>query len=543
MIRLLFGLLVLLLAGTTYAAPPRLVVVLTVDQMRGDYLQRFSADFEHGLKRIADDGAVFTDAHQDHAKTETAAGHATISTGVLPARHGVVGNEFWDRVLQDSVGAVADPDYRVVGAESGEGSSPGRLLRTGLGDWLKEQSPDSIVASVSFKDRSSILLGGQRPDFAYWSESRTARFVTSDYFSPTLPAWVYLFNAAGWVDRYNGTQWTKSAANAVYDSSPWPELQGRDPAQYSTFPHDLGVAGEAPSRRFYARFRSSPFSDLVTLEFAKELLEYEALGRDDSPDILFLGLSGTDYVGHRYGPYSHEMHDQLLRLDAYLGDFLSYLDQHLESADYVVAISADHGSSPVPERLAELGLDAARVHPDELLEFLMPVLEEFVASGMLTESPALDYKSGPVFIFSGEAPSADRLGALQRAVAARLLKHPSVAATYTYDALLAGDAGDDEWAASIARSFHPQRAPDVTVRLRENHILRESMTGTGHGSPYRYDTHVPMVFLGAGISPGQHPERVRTLDIAPTLARILEIKSPDDLDGVDRHPSIVAPVH
>ena len=543
MLQSILSLALLLVCCGAWAQAPRLVVVIAVDQMRADYLDLFAEHYVGGLRRLRDEGAVFTDGHQDHAITQTAAGHATIATGVFPSRHGVVANEFWDRVAQQPVGAVADPATALVGVEGRTGSSPSRLMRQGLGDWLKAQSPGSKVASVSLKDRSAILLAGKSSDAAYWYDLRTGRFVTSDYYLPALPDWVTKFNAAGFVDRYHGTQWTKLSPEVVYDESPWPELAGRDPSQYSTFPHALGTPGGLPGRQYYSLFRSSPFADLVTLEFAKGLIEHEGLGRDAVPDLLFVGLSATDQIGHRFGPYSHEIHDQILRLDDYLGDFLAYLDEHVGADGYVVAVSADHGAVPVPERLAELGIDAARIRPDELLQFVTPVLDAAHARGDIATKPALDYQSGPVFRFSADSPSPADLDALQRAVAARLLEHPLVAAAYTYNDQLRGDVDDESWADSFGRSFHPDRAPDVTVKLRENQLLREVATGTGHGSPYRYDTHVPILFFGAGVAAGRHTDRVRTTDIAPTLASMLGIAVPDDLHGHDLYPSIATRVH
>jgi len=530
------GLVSLLVSCGTWAEPPRLVVVIAVDQMRADYVDLFAEHYVGGLRRLRDEGAVFTEGHQDHALTWTAPGHATIATGVFPSRHGIVANDFWDRVAQQPVGAVADPATALVGVVGRTGSSPSRLLRQGLGDWLKAQSPGSKVASVSLKDRAAIPLAGKSPDVVYWYDLQTGRFVTSDYYLSALPDWVTAFNAAGFVDRYHGSQWTKLLPAPVYDDSPWPELAGRDPSQYSLFPHALGTPGQLPGRQYYANFRSSPYADLVTLEFAMGLVEHEQLGRDDAPDLLFIGLSAADYIGHRFGPYSHEIHDQFLRLDDYLGDFLAYLDEYVGADRYVVAVSADHGALPIPERLADLGIDAARIHPNELLRFIAPVLEAAQARGDLSTKPVLEYRSGPVFRFSGAAPSAADLDALQRAVAARLLEHPQVAAAYTYNDQLRGDVDDEAWADSFGRSFHPDRAPDVTVKLREYQLLREVATGTDHGSPYRYDTHVPIIFFGAGVAAGRHTDRVRTADIAPTLASILGIAVPDDLHGHDLYP-------
>lgn len=523
----------LLWSASLLAEPPRLVVVVAIDQMRADYLDIFADDYKGGFARLRESGAVFTDAHQDHAITSTSPGHTSIATGVFPSRHGLVANEFFHHGENREVGAVADESTKLVGADADEGSSPFRLLRSSLSDWLKSEHPDSKAMSVSIKDRSAILLGGKSSDAAYWLDLRTGRFVSSEHYLTELPEWVEAFNASDALSQYHGTNWSRVAADSTYNDLPWPELAGRDPAQYASLPRALGESGEPLNRRFFLRLRGSPFADLETLNFAREMLENEALGMDDVPDILYVGLSATDYIGHRIGPHSDEIHDQFLRLDSYLGDFLHFLDERIGAENYVLAISADHGAALVPEISRDIGLDAGRVHPDTLIDFIRPVVEQAVAAGDIPSMPELDFATGPFFVFDGDRPGLSELAALRINVAEKLMTHPAVAGAYSYDALLAGDIEDPEFQELFARSFHPERAPDVTVRLRENYILRESQTGTSHGSPYRYDTHVPIVFLGAGIAAGRYSDRIRTVDIAPTLAALLEISAPDDLDGRD----------
>ena len=528
----------MLLAGIVPADPPRLVVVIVIDQMRADYFDVFAANYDGGLLKLRQQGAVFLDGHQAHALTQTAAGHATISTGVFPSRHGVVANAFYDRVLGQSVGAVSDSLTSLVGGSESRGSSPLRLKRAGLGDWLKAQSPGSKAVSVSIKDRAAILMGGTAADAAYWLDLGTGNFVTSDHYLSALPGWATAFNMSSSVQQYSGTEWRRLLPDSVYDDSPWPELSGQDRASFRALPRALGVEGEPPNRRYYQSFRGSPYADLETLNFARAAIEGEALGQDSLPDLLFIGLSATDYIGHRAGPYSDEIHDQLLRLDGYLDEFFTYLDNNIEAGDYFVAVSADHGAAPVPEQIPDVNVNAGRVNPSDLRRFVAPVLSAAHARGDIASIPEVYYLAGPALQFSGELPSAATLEELRRALAGRLLEHPSVAAAYTYDDQINGVVVDDEWAESYLRSFHPDRAPDVTVRLRENHILGPASTGTSHGSPYRYDTHVPIIFYGSRISAGEFSERVRTTDIAPTLSEILEIEVPDDLDGRSLYDSL-----
>ncbi|HEY5623305.1 MAG TPA: alkaline phosphatase family protein [Gammaproteobacteria bacterium] len=515
------------------AQSPRLAVVIAVDQMRSDYLDVFASNYDGGFARLREGGAIFADAHQDHAITETSPGHTSISTGVFPSRHGLVANEFFHRGENREVGAVADRSVALVGGDAGEGSSPFRMLRSSLSDWLKAADSVSKALSVSIKDRSAILMGGKSADAAYWLDLNSGQFLTSDYYLDALPEWVRTFNRSGALTQYNGSSWARSADDSVYDDLPWRELAGRDPAQYASLPRAIGAANEPIGRRYYLRLRGSPFADLETLNFARAMIESEELGEDDSPDLLFIGLSAADYIGHRIGPYSDEIHDQFLRLDDYLGEFLGYLDERMGAGNYVVVLSADHGAAPVPELAREIGLDAGRVDPDDLVEYIRPVVEQAFAAGELPSLPELDYASGLFFVFGDAIPAHDRLTRLQNRVAEHLLGHPAVSATYTHSALRDHAIDDPEFAELYARSFHPERAPDVTVRLRENYILRDAATGTSHGSPYRYDTHVPIIFYGAGVEGARLAERVRTVDIAPTLAALLGVPVPDDLDGRD----------
>lgn len=534
----LAGLVLLLLALTAQAEPPRLVIVLVIDQMRADYFDVFAENYDGGLLDLRQQGAVFLDGHQDHAFTQTAAGHATISTGVFPSRHGIVANQFYDRIAQERVGSVDDRSTRLIGADEGNGSSPVWLQREGLSDWLKAQSPASKVASISSKDRAAILLGGMAVDTAYWFEYQNGNVVTSDRYRTSLPEWATAFNESDAVEQYNGTQWRRLMPDSVYDDLPWPELAGQNPEQFRSLPRDLGEAGERPNRRFYLRFRGSPFLDRETLNFARAIIEGESMGQDAVPDLLYIGLSATDYIGHRAGPYSDEIHDQLLRLDGYLDDFFAYLDDNVTDGDYLIAVSADHGVARVPEQIPGDAVDVGRVHPDELEEFVVPVLEAAHARGEIPSIPEVRYLTGPALTFRGEQPSAAQLTAVRQELAARLLEHASVAAAYTYDDQVNGTVEDDGWAELFSRSFHPDRADDVTVRLKENHILRPADTGTSHGSAYRYDTHVPIIFYGQRVSPAEYNDRVRTVDIAPTLAEILEIDVPGDLDGRSLHQSL-----
>jgi len=519
--------------GCAVAQPP-LAVVIVVDQMRQSYLEDFAHDFEHGFGRLRERGAVFLNADHDHALTETAPGNVTVVTGTYPSHHGIVGNELWDRRTRQVRGAVLDSERAMVGAERRSGRSPWRLLRSTVGDWLKAESPQSKVFGVSLKDRSAVFLAGQTADGAYWYDERAGNFVTSDFYHESLPDWVVQFNTAHRVDAYFGQSWARLFPQAHYSESR--SIPRGTDEDYPPFPHVLVGDAETPDRRFYSRFRLTPFSDLLTLDFARALIEAEQLGADAASDILSIGLSAADYIGHRYGPSSDEVHDHFVRLDRYLGEFLDYLDERLGAGNFSVVLTADHGVAPVPERAADQGQVAARIHWDEILAQLEPVIADAHRRGQIATLPTLRYEFGIVFDFGEAESSVTDSDALAALVADELEGHPFVLAAFTHRQMREGDSGGSPWFGLYERSFHPDRAPDVVVHVREDHLITNRRTGTTHGSPHAYDRHVPLIFAGPGIESGEHDARVRTVDIAPTLAGLLGIEVPADIDGVSLEP-------
>ena len=508
-------------------AQPRLAVVIVVDQMRADFLTEFAEDFEGGFARLTREGAVFTDAFHDHAITATAPGHATIATGTHPSRHGVVGNQIWSYERDRLRNIVLDESVAMVGTERLSGRSPHALMRSAIGDWLKAQHPGSRVFAVSLKDRAAVFAAGQRPDGVYWYDERAGNFVTSDYYINALPPWVERFNDLDWVDPYFGESWLPSFPEG-HD-----RLMHGGPGEttFSGFPHALVGDADIPDRRFYARFRLTPFADRMTLDFAEALIDAEQLGADDAPDLLMVGLSAADYIGHRYGPWSEETHDQYARLDEYLGEFMAHLDRQIGRDRYVLVLTADHGVMPIPEQMVSLGLAAGRTVSDDLLADLEPIVQAAVERGVIPVMPRLGYIFGVVFDFDDADVSEMQIDALTNLVADYLRSRPDVAATFTAAELQAGSAANDGWLGRYQRSFYPGRAPAIMVHPVEDHLITPEERGATHGSPYAYDARVPLIFLGEGIAPGKYAGDVRTVDIAPTLAELLGLASPPDIDG------------
>ncbi len=501
---------------------PRLVVLVAVDQLRADMLDTYDSLFTGGLRRLRDTGYRFTNAVQDHAITHTAAGHAALATGVYPSRNGIVVNSWAERRGDGwrGVYAVEDSLSRIIGLPAAAGRSPANLLREGLPDWMVAADSATQVVSVSRKDRSAITLAGKTRGHVYWLAPAEGRFVTSAYYADNYPGWVERFNRDVMPTFYQDSVWTstvpESARATTPDTAAW-EGDG----VHTYFPHrfsDESAGTTAVDKNLW--ISGTPFVDAATLAFARTAVQELGLGQDRSPDYLAVALSQTDIVGHGFGPESREQLDNLLRLDRELDDFLSFLDETVGEGRWVLGLSADHGVLSTPEYLAARGESARRVYRDDLL----PVIEQARAA------------------VEGGSTSGNGEDAQLRA--ARILEtSPLIEDAIPYSEIAAGPPADS-FVTLYRKSYHEGRvtAPLLQygilseIRLPYGMLLSSSATGTSHGSPYWYDRHVPFVLTGAGIEPGASEAPARTIDMAPTLAALLGIRIPADLDGLSMLP-------
>lgn len=488
--------------------------MLVVDQLRADLLDRYDTLFTGGLRRIRDEGLVFVNATHDHAITETSPGHATLSTGVYPSRHGVVGNLWtvrtngtWQRVFN-----VVSADYPVLGVPTEPGASPDVLERGGLADWILAADTSSRVVSISAKDRAAVLLAGQTRSDVYWFDSGVGRFVTSTYYRDSYPSWVDEFNAEQVPHYAADTVWqstvpTESASLARPDTAAF-ERDG----VHTFFPHVYSAEAVADTG-FFAWLATTPVLDAMTLDLARRAVEALSLGQDSVVDLLAVSLSQTDRVGHDFGPLSLEQLDNLLRLDRALGPFLSFLDESVGPGGWVMAFSSDHGSATEPEYLNEQGEVRARRLTLEDRAVLQQKLQD-VAAGT-----------------NGVDPDE-----LARRIVRAVKEVGFVANAWTHEELLRGQPADS-FALLASRSLYPGRFTGllgrfgVELQLEPNVLDWTWPFGTTHGSPYLYDRSVPLVFLGAGVTPGADDRRAPTTDVAPTLAALIGVPPPDDLDG------------
>ncbi|MGH7709759.1 MAG: alkaline phosphatase family protein [Gemmatimonadaceae bacterium] len=493
------------------ARAPRLVVFLTVDQLRPDYFKIFDSQLTGGLGRLArgGGGAVFLNGYQDHANTETAPGHASTLSGRFPRSTGIVAN----------AAGVEDSSAPLIG-DLGTGASPYRFRGTTLIDWLVAKTPASRALSVSRKDRGAILPLGKAKEHVYWYSG--ASFTTSTYYRDSLETWVNAFNARRLPQRYAGTTWDLLLPAAAY---PEPDSVATESAGRNfVFPHPFPT-DSAPAA---AALPETPMMDDVTLAFALAGLQALSLGASDSAtDILAVSLSSTDAVGHRYGPDSRELHDQIVRLDRALGAFLDSLFVLRDSSRIVIALTADHGVTPVPGSKSR--------YPNGGAGFvdLAPTLRAFFTPLRMRglNNAAIDFSIDMLFIdravVTQHGLNPDSLG---RAFAEVVRKVPGVQRADLVSELARRDTTRDYVARRWLHMLPPDLPAVVTVTLKPYWLWAGIPIAT-HGSPHDADARVPIIFWGSGVKPGTYTRAVRVVDMAPTLAAILKVSPLERLDG------------
>lgn len=503
---------------------PKLVVVVVIDQMRFDYFERFGPQWQHGLGQLREQGRFFTQARHLHAMTETAPGHATISTGCHPSHHGIVSNSWLDRATGTKVNAVDDRSATIFGNPEAVGISSASLLRESVGDWMQAANPDAIVVSLAVKDRAAILMGGKHPDMAVWYDSKIGAFTTSSYYAEQLPAWVGAYNDKGRAEAlYGETGWTLSQPDDAYGSSrrkvePKLVTTFEDYALTKEFPHVIAVDGKQPRNVV----RDTPFGDQMLLELARDAIMATHMGADAVPDLLFVGISGGDYAGHRYGPDSVEIHDYFLRLDEQLGTFLADLDRQFGD-DYVLLLTSDHGVAPMPE-YSDIPT-AGRFGGKQILPAVLAAAAKATKLPK-SQQPSVEFTHGVDLMFPDGVDEATR--ASFRTEVARLLRErDEIQDTWTRDEL-AGSEDRNEYALPWRISFHPERSSDINLQFEPGVVLYSE--GTGHGTPYPYDQHVPLLIRGVG-RPGNDDQPVASVDVAPTIAELVGVAVPAGVDG------------
>lgn len=529
--------------------PPRFVLQITVDQLRADLIRRYSRGFsQDGFNFLLRNGAVFKNAHHRHANTETIVGHATLATGTDPAVHGMVANLWFDRKTGRQFYNVQDAEFPLLGAQgvsqqdeidptqraaTTNGRSPRAILTTTVSDEIAEYfGAKAKVFGVSVKDRGAIAMAGHAGT-AYWFSKSDGRFVSSSYYLDDYPRWVRSWHEKDLVRSYGNLQWALSQPIENYifsnrDDQPW---ETNIPGWGTVFPHEYGPAD---GKRFTTFLTLSPAGDALTVDFTKTLIDVEEIGVDEVTDYLSVSLSSTDYVGHVFGPSSLEAEDNLKQLDLQLADLLSFVDARIGLHNTLVVLSADHGAAENPGYLESIGIEAQMFSFEDLdtAPGIQRLKDRFGAGKELIEN-----FSAPYIYLNDELIRDLDLDAseVELALSQELQQLPGIAYAVTSTALRSGAISETEISRAVLRNFHPDRSGDIYL-VFEPHWFIGDLDGlsvaAAHGSPWSYDTHVPLIFMGPGIKARSVMRRVETVDIAPTITSYLGTKLPSGVTGL-----------
>jgi predicted AlkP superfamily pyrophosphatase or phosphodiesterase len=546
---LLLALLVLATAaGAAVPAKPRLVVLISIDQFRADYQTRFvdlflppvTKDGPGGFRYLMERGAYHTDAHHDHFPLYTGPGHSIHFTGAPPYKSGIVSNDWFDRGLDHERYCVEDPDSPLVPPSSKPGISPVTLRVTTVGDELKMATGGQAkVWGLALKDRAAVLMAGHLADSVLWFDDQTGSWISSRYYRKdgTLPKWVVDWNAQKKIDPFFGKAWTLSVPPAALKRLWTPGNQhASNPSGLGTSfgpnGHKIDGGLPAPGPAFYKAFTTTPYANDYVLNTARELIRREGLGMDAIPDILAINLSSNDYIGHSYGPDSAEVLDVTVQTDRQLSRFFQFLASTVPGglANVTIVVTADHGVSPIAAETREAGIPAGTYMDKAIGDAVEAALVAELGAGPWTKKlveanyyldlDALKAKNVPV-------------ARAEEIAAAAFRAQPGIYAAFTRTQILEGRMLDNDIAQRVSRSFHPKVSGNVVIVPEPYWMPGYSTpaTGTTHGSPYAYDTSVPLLLAGFGIRPGRYTQRVSTLDTAPTLSDILGILQPSGCEG------------
>ena len=499
-------------AASAYNGHPKLVVIIVIDQFRGDYLERYHDQFvEGGFRLFLDRGAYFTDCEYDYANTRTAPGHATLLSGAYSSGHGIIGNEWWDPRKKRMVTSVEDETTKLIGIPGGnKGASPRNLMASTLGDELKlATGGKSRVFGIALKDRAAILPAGWSGDAAYWIDQKSGQWVTSTYYRPELPKWVADFNASDRASKYWDRDWRDADGSVLRSTA----HRNKDNTEAS----------------FYEVIGSTPFANDYEFEFAKELILYEQLGTGaGDTDLLTISLSANDILGHGVGPDAPEMRAMALALDKELADFFNFLGHQIGLANVWIALSADHGIAPLPNVASRLHVPAEGLNTDDLKKQLNKALAtKFAGTRTSDFIRNLDY---PMVWLNDEAFSAAHVKEedAERTLG-EAMKQAGLRGYFTRSQLAEGAVPDTELGHRYLNSYSATGGWYV-MGVPAPYTIG-SLKGTDHSSPYAYDTHVPLAFYGLPFQLGAFRTHAEPVDLAPTLASLLGINMPTHAIG------------
>lgn len=526
------------------AGDPRtpLVVVISIDQ----FAYRYIPELKHGFspdgffRRIDREGASYPNCHHRHAFTVTAPGHSVQLTGTYPASNGIIGNEWYDTKSKKLVYCVEDDAYPLVGrppdvaaggttasgAKKPGGVSAKRLLVPTVGEELQKQRPGAKLCGVALKDRTAALMCGHKADAVLWFDETVGKWVTSTYYAKQLPDYVTAYNDQGKINQFSGQDWRLSKPLDQYRLK-YPDDADFEGTAYGlgrSFPHAIAREG----KNYYLQVCQTPYGNDLTLDMVREVISHEGLGKDDTPDLLCVNLSSTDFCGHQFGPDSLEVEDMYYRLDQQLADFTAKLDELVGKDRWTLLITADHGVCPIAEYRKHQGLPGSRNglgSPESVRAQLNKFLAQRFGPAKTTQGPIMAMDSGQLFLNDAEPLVRDRRREVEDLLVGFLAKHEGIDTIFTKRQLLAGEnPTKSKLFDAFRRTCHPQLSGDILWCLKP--YFYQSTTPATHGSPWPYDTNVPLLLLGRGVTPGVYPRQTSPAAVAATAARLLGVKPP-----------------
>ncbi len=537
-------LLSLILGKQLFSQPiqvkPKLGILLVFDQLRGDYISRWKDHFvKDGFLKLTSEGSWFENCHYPYAGTLTGAGHATLTTGATPSVHGIVGNEWYDRKEGKSSYCAASSRWTavpptlmpIIDADGKEkkrlGGTPEKIRAETLGDALKRSTNNrGKVVSLSMKDRSAVLPAGMSPDFCYWFDSSLGSFQTSNFYNGKLASWVQDFNASKFIDQWKSKSWEK-----LYPELDYAKLSAKDDQagegsgknQGKSFPHLFGKS----DKDYYDAIYNSPFGNDVLLEIAKKAIKAESLGKHDYQDLLCLSFSCNDAVGHTWGPDSQEVYDTTLRTDLLIRELLVYLDKEVGVNNYVIALSSDHGVCPLPEFSSSKGIDANRISTDKFSKAIEMTLQEKFGKLKPPEKYLEAFSDTSAYLnYNTLKRQSINLDDATGYLKIWAKTQTGIQNAYPSKEISKASDSTDPFLISVSKSWYKGRSGDIFFVLKPYNIPGSYLTGTTHGSPHSYDTHVPLIIFGGGIKHGLIKEKVSPQLAASILAEAMGISAP-----------------
>ncbi len=542
--------------GQTYASSdeyqsPKLVILISIDAFRYDYFTRFEKYLSKGgFKVLLENGANFNNAHIYHYRPTTAPGHAAMMTGASGHNHGIVDSDFWDRELREKVNCVEDREAILLkgqnqtdGQKSKKGRSAKKMLVTTVGDELKlSNNFKSKVIGIGFKDRAAILPSGKLANTAYWFDVTTGKFISSTFYLTSLPEWVYNFNQQNSIDHFFKRTWEKVLDEQAYTLSRQDDFPNE--LDYkglrNVFPHPVHGNLDKPGADFYDAFMHSPFADEHLADFAKAVIENENLGEDEITDILTIGFSATDRIGHAYGIYSQEIQDQIIRLDRILEGFLTYADKKIGLDNILIILTAGHGFGPIPEYMAQLHFDAGRIEtalPSGAHSIVIPKTVELALDNKFGSADWVEAFIKPNVYLNYETITAKNLelNEVEKTAQNALTQIKGIQYVFTRTQILSGNLPEIRISQKVSEQFHPRRSGDLVVVVQPYYIQSFYKKGPDKGASHETDsannTHIPMIFYGQKFKPGIYRMPVKLNDLAPTLSSVLQIAFPSGNEG------------